>query len=695
MRFAPKGHSFKRWFTSRGKQVLPYQQKVLTKHLPRALEETGKAVLAMAPASGKTLTSIAFEEGFFKANPKARGIVLAHGTADLRWQYFVELQKANPNFSYELVESGEAALKSKANLLVTLPQTLSRVVDSLGRFDLLIVDEAHHYYFAEKMVKAIIDRVRPRYQILLTGTPSVFVGREWPIIPVTLCTLYDYGMVDDFLVEVASTTHYGFERKDYNGRDILKNTTRIRRSDTRATVVEMLNLVVKRLRTAVRDYPQAYAGMRRITGWPVALRELHKSLIACTSQAQAKDVLEFLEGKGINAAMSISDTDKDSLEIKRFRRDPECLVLIVVDRAVLGFNLPELENVVDLTCSHNVNRIFQLMNRVSRPHPASRKKMYFKVAPNHLEEYFDHVVNAAVHLCHEEWYTKFNGKNFDQMTIPAKLEGTKPGDGERKGKRKPGRIKPARISGMGALSWLKGILHKGNDSLTSYAYVTMGEVRGKMYLEHRRWTDEEIIEDARKYGTNKEWREGSPSMYVMAYKRGIAEECCAHMQMLTKPKGYWTKQRCKEDALLYNTVSDWVSNSPSAYQTAHKHGWLEECCAHMVEGCKPVGYWTEERILVEARKHSSGIEWKRAGGGSWPAAQRLGILEKCRAHMPKNPMPGTCLIKRTGRWSAYIYHKGHRYPLKGHDTREEAYAVHLKAKKRIARGLHPTKKQKL
>jgi len=46
---------------------------------------------------------------------------------------------------------------------------------------------------------------------------------------------------------------------------------------------------------------------------------------------------------------------------------------------------------------------------------------------------------------------------------------------------------------------------------------------------------------------------------------------------------YWTLDKCKENALGYATRLDWQKGNSSAYQSARKNGWLEECCLHMVK----------------------------------------------------------------------------------------------------------------
>ena len=50
---------------------------------------------------------------------------------------------------------------------------------------------------------------------------------------------------------------------------------------------------------------------------------------------------------------------------------------------------------------------------------------------------------------------------------------------------------------------------------------------------------------------------------------------------MANPNGWWTPERCVEDARQYATKSEWAKNSASAYQKARRVGWLEECTAHM------------------------------------------------------------------------------------------------------------------
>jgi hypothetical protein len=90
-----------------------------------------------------------------------------------------------------------------------------------------------------------------------------------------------------------------------------------------------------------------------------------------------------------------------------------------------------------------------------------------------------------------------------------------------------------------------------------------------------KWTKELCIEDAKKYKTRTEWCMKSHCTYESARKNGYLDECCTHMpKKERKPRGYWTKERCIEDAKQYKTKKEWQIKSLSAYATASKNGWV-------------------------------------------------------------------------------------------------------------------------
>lgn len=95
------------------------------------------------------------------------------------------------------------------------------------------------------------------------------------------------------------------------------------------------------------------------------------------------------------------------------------------------------------------------------------------------------------------------------------------------------------------------------------------------------WVKKKCQEEALKYKTRGEFRKYSGSAYGRALKENWIDEICEHMEVIKHPKGYWTRERCQEEALKYNTRADFNKNSVSAYSKAWDCKWLDEICGHM------------------------------------------------------------------------------------------------------------------
>jgi hypothetical protein len=152
------------------------------------------------------------------------------------------------------------------------------------------------------------------------------------------------------------------------------------------------------------------------------------------------------------------------------------------------------------------------------------------------------------------------------------------------------------------------------------------------------WNKERCLESALKYQTKGEWITAVGSgAYCAAHKNGWLDECTAHMRK-RKPNGYWTKERCIEDALRFNTKTEWQQNDSTPTGIAIKNGWFEECTAHMTKN-KPFGYWTTEICLKSAKKFKSIKEWSIGDTRAYQAASRLKCLTECTKHMEERYKP--------------------------------------------------------
>jgi len=135
------------------------------------------------------------------------------------------------------------------------------------------------------------------------------------------------------------------------------------------------------------------------------------------------------------------------------------------------------------------------------------------------------------------------------------------------------------------------------------------------------WTKERCQEVALKYKTRNEFAINSRVAYNVTLINNWSNDVCHHMGELNRKSiGYWTKERCQEEALKYKTRGVFYKNSGSAYGAAFRNGWLDEICSHLILKNKPNDYWTKERCQEEALKHKTRTEFQKMGKGAYSIA---------------------------------------------------------------------------
>ena len=414
---------FENWYLEhKNYSIRSYADRILNIELPTAFEKNDVVVLAACPNSGKTIMSIAWIDKYIFDNPTHRILVLTHGQTLLRNQFTNEINDANVGFTYKEVVSSNEILLSNEQVVITLPQTINRQIDDIDSdFDVLIVDEAHQFYFAE-MIQSIIKHFKFKKQLLLTGTPAPFIARKMDIIAVALEELFEGGYASDPIV-VISKTNYDIKKTDFNKDNELKVGVILSIEKTNDTLNSLLTIIESKVLK---------------TGWKQIFESLGKTMFFCKNVSQAEDVHRYLKIAGVKSLLSTSYNDKSSTNIAKFSDiNSDVNVLIVVDRGILGFNLPTLVNVIDMKCGKNISNLFQLFNRITRIHPKGNQKYFFKIVPEQFEEEFTYLLSASISLMIKSNYIKYNGSNDEDVVVPVKKKSVKcEGDGKRKNRSK-------------------------------------------------------------------------------------------------------------------------------------------------------------------------------------------------------------------------------------------------------------------
>lgn len=95
----------------------------------------------------------------------------------------------------------------------------------------------------------------------------------------------------------------------------------------------------------------------------------------------------------------------------------------------------------------------------------------------------------------------------------------------------------------------------------------------------------------------------------------------------------WTVSLCRDEALKYASRTAFLKGSHRAYDAALRNGWMDEVCSHMERKIKPMGYWSKENILAEAKKYKTQSEFRRHAPGCFTRCQILGLMEEACSHM--------------------------------------------------------------
>ena len=129
------------------------------------------------------------------------------------------------------------------------------------------------------------------------------------------------------------------------------------------------------------------------------------------------------------------------------------------------------------------------------------------------------------------------------------------------------------------------------------------------------WSKEKCKEVALLCLTKTEFRNNYASAYRISQKNKWLNEMYEHM---ITPNQYWTKDKCKEVALSCKTKREFSLKKWTAYNISDKNKWLNDICYHMKN--KPKNYWTKDKCKEVALLCDTKIKFNK----TYPSA-----YEKC------------------------------------------------------------------
>ena len=536
----------------KGFDEVSFQKDILSD--PKNEKPELPVVVAVGTGGGKTtMTTIKLEMFYrIKENRGKRTIILSSSTKVLRKNFYDDIHKFNPTFTYRSVNNRKEfkqAVDDGIEVIIVLPQTLNNI-KLLPKVEWLVVDEAHKWYFAKTIQDKIIPRCKPTYQWLLTGTPFKFTAanitnKKYNVYYVSVSKMMDLKRVGNPIVSVIST-NYDIKHSDYfHNTGEVRNNINFGYNVHKEAFINMTKGMLNTCKNPLKRLTQRDL-LQHVFG------QLDKTIVYCYSKQQSRAFQKVCKNLGINSLASNSENDIDSVKFDSFKKDDNVKILFVVDRGREGFDMPELFNIVDFTLSTNPEVLLQIIGRVlriSKKQP-TKIKSYYKVSPANDVFYHKTILSGVLSLIEQEEYSTFTGK-IDQIKVPVlpikkrKPRGTKGG-----GDNGPDIDPITQFFNCGInlnVGWWKEIKTKHSDVYKSICWTTLEDVRKKHFnIRRNEWSHEELTEVSSKFDNITDMvatKEGQ-NAYDIITKYNIWDKVAPHIQ--TSKRKALSYEECKK-----------------------------------------------------------------------------------------------------------------------------------------------------
>ena len=134
---------------------------------------------------------------------------------------------------------------------------------------------------------------------------------------------------------------------------------------------------------------------------------------------------------------------------------------------------------------------------------------------------------------------------------------------------------------------------------------------------------------AKQFASRSEFCRKASSSYQMLHRHGKLDEACAHMP-LSPRYSYkrWTAEEVFAEAAKYSSRSAFKRGCAGAYEFALVNGLLEPCCMHMADGQR----WSVFEAAAAAARFATRGEFTKLCGGGYYYLQRNGLAESVCDH---------------------------------------------------------------
>ena len=325
-----------------------HQQTILEKlQVERELHNRYRNLVVAATGTGKTIISAFDFANFYRDNPEAKFLFVAHREEILK-QAQGAYRGVLKNSSFGELWVGNNKPNSYKHLFASI-QSLKNQLDTLNLsedyFDYIVIDEVHH--IAASSYRAVLKHFTPKILLGLTATPERHDGTD---------ILSDFCHViaaEIRLPEAINQRH--LSPFQYFAIDDDTDLTHIKWTKGRYDIAELTNLYTfndQRVLRILQSLNEIVTGISQM-----------RALAFCVSKEHANFMAKKFTLKGIACGVLTSDNSNEREVLQQQLKSKQINVLFVVDIFNEGVDIPELDTLLFLRPTESLTIFLQQLGR--------------------------------------------------------------------------------------------------------------------------------------------------------------------------------------------------------------------------------------------------------------------------------------------------------------------------------------------
>jgi hypothetical protein len=138
-----------------------------------------------------------------------------------------------------------------------------------------------------------------------------------------------------------------------------------------------------------------------------------------------------------------------------------------------------------------------------------------------------------------------------------------------------------------------------------------------------------VLKESKQFSNRTEFKKKSGNAYDSARKnKWLDEMIWLENNNGWHPKNYWKKrENIMKEARKYKTKDEFQKNNLTAFLAAYKYGYIDEMYWLVKQKQHKKNYWNYENIKNEAIKYNTKTEFFKGNQTAYRAALKLGIID--------------------------------------------------------------------